>query len=534
MLQEKIVCSYIRLSEEDYKKDKEAMSKSITNQISYIENYAKNMGLIISKNYIDDGYTGINYNRPAFEEMLEDIKQNKIGTIITKDFSRLGREYIETGFYITKFFPENDIRYIAINENYDSNSPDTMYNDIMIGFKSIMNDRYIKDASVKIKEIKRMKTQKGYYMGFIAPYGYVKEYANDKITLRIDEFASKIVKRIFEEIASGKSRKELAEKLNEEGILSPMQYLKMTKSRNKNYFDEWSDKIIYRIIRNHTYTGDNVIRKSVKPNYKQPKRNYVAIRDREIMEKTHPAIISQVLFDEANSKIRQIKRKENRIKDYKGILNGLVICGECGEPMSITGRLRESGNIHYSFFCKNKAKKHNGCENNKKISDKILQKIVYNSLKDIIDHFVNRKNVMDKVSENISKKDELKNKIKNIESAIQSYNNKVRNLYIKKTRDEISLEEFLKLKDLENKKRESLEKELEQLIEQRNITLKREELEKKYSEMMTEENIYKYAFKDLIKEIVFNKDRSIDIRFNFEIMPNYKLQLDLKEKGCIK
>ncbi len=534
MIQEKIVCSYIRLSEEDYKKDKEAMSKSITNQISYIENYAKNIGLIISKNYIDDGYTGINYNRPAFEEMLEDIKQNKISTIITKDFSRLGREYVETGFYILKFFPENNIRYIAINENYDSNSPDTMYNDIMIGFKSIMNDRYIKDASVKIKEIKRMKTQKGYYMGFIAPYGYIKEYSNDKITLKIDETASKIVKRIFEEIASGKTRKDVANRLNEEGILSPMQYLKMTKSRNKNYFDEWSDKIIYRIIRNRTYTGDNVIRKSIKPNYKQSKRNHIAIRDREIMEKTHPAIISQYLFDEANSKIKQIKRKENRIKGYNGILNGLVICGECGEKMSITGRLRESGNIHYNFFCKNKGKKYNGCKNNKKISDEILQKIVYNSLKDIIDHFANRKKILDKVYENISKKDELRNKIMSIESTNKSYNNKVRNLYIKKTKNEISLEEFLKLKELENKKRESLKKELEQLIEQRNITLKREELERKYSEMMTEENIYKYVFKDLIKEIVFNKDRSIDIRFNFEIMPNYKLQLDCKEKRCIK
>lgn len=158
-MKNELVCSYIRLSEEDYKKNKEEMSESIKNQIAYIESYAKNIGLIINKNYIDDGYTGINYDRPAFEEMLKDMKQGKIAIIITKDFSRLGREYIETGYYITKFFPENAIRYIAINDNYDSNSPDTMYNDIMIGFKSIMNDRYIKESSMKIKEIKRMKTE---------------------------------------------------------------------------------------------------------------------------------------------------------------------------------------------------------------------------------------------------------------------------------------------------------------------------------------------------------------------------------------
>lgn len=525
MLQEKIVCSYIRLSDEDYQKDKETMSKSIVNQISYIENYAKSIGLVVSKNYIDDGYSGINYDRPAFEEMAEDIKKGRINAVITKDFSRLGREYIETGYYITKFFPENNIRYIAINENYDSNSPNTMYNDIMIGFKSIINDRYIKESSVKIKEIKKMKTQKGFYMGFIAPYGYVKEYVNDKITLRVDEFASKIVKRIFVEIANGKSRKEVAKRLNDEGILSPMQYLKMKKSRNKNYFDEWSDKIIYRIIRNHTYTGDNVIRKSVKPNYKQSKRNYIAIRDRQIMEKTHPAIISQALFNEANSKIRQIKRKENRIKYYKGILNGLVICGECGSQMSISGRLRESGNIHYHFYCANKSKKYNKCANTKRIADSVLQQIVYDTLKEMIDKFVDRKKVMDKVSEKIMKKSEIKKKIKTIEATIECYNNRIKNLYIQKTKDEISLEQFLEKKDSESKKKEKLERELEKLIEQRESEIKREELEKKYSELITEENIYKFAFKNLIKKVIFKKDRSIVIEFNFNVIPNHKVNM---------
>lgn len=517
MIQDKMVCSYIRLSEEDYKKDKEDMSASIINQISYIENYAKSIGLVVNKNYIDDGYSGINYNRPAFEEMAEDIKKGIINVVITKDFSRLGREYIETGYYITKFFPENNIRYIAVNDNYDSDSPDTMYNDIMIGFKSIMNDRYIKDASVKIKEIKRMKTEQGYYMGFIAPYGYIKEYADNKITLRIDEQASEIVKRIFDEVADGISTKEVANRLNQANILSPMQYMKMTKSRNKNYYDEWSDKIIYRIIRNHTYTGDNVIRKSVKPNYKQQKRTYVRIRDRELMENTHPAIISQELFEKANSNIKHINKKENRIKNYTGILNGMVVCGECGRLMNVTGRVRKSGNIHYHFYCANKSKRYDKCANSKKISDSVLQQIVYDTLKQTIDEFVDRKKVMDKVSNNILKKDEIKKKIKNMEATIECYNNRIRNLYIQKTKDEISLEQFLEKKDIESKKKEKLERELEQLIGQKELAIKREELEKKYSELITEENIYKFAFKDLIKRIIFKKDRSIVIEFNFGV-----------------
>lgn len=524
-MKEKIICSYIRLSEEDYKKDKEDMSASIVNQISYIEDYAKSNGLIVSKNYIDDGYSGINYARPAFEEMVNDIKKGKINVVITKDFSRLGREYIETGYYITKFFPENNIRYIAINDNYDSNTPDSMYNDIMIGFKSIINDRYIKDASVKIKEIKRMKTEQGYYMGFIAPYGYIKEYAENKITLRVDEEASRIVKRIFYEIANGVKAKEVAQRLNEKNILSPMLYMKMTKSRNKNYYNEWTDKIIYRIIRNHTYTGDNVIRKSVKPNYKQKKRTWVRIRDREIKEDTHPAIISQELFEKANNNIKYNNKKENRIKNYKGILEQKVVCRECGRVMSVTGRIRESGNVHYHFYCANQCKKHNKCNNTKRISDKVLQQIVYNALKEIIEKFVDRKKVMDKVTENIIKKEDIKKKIKNIESTIECYNNKIRNLYIQKTKEEISLEKFLEQKELETNEKEKLERELEKLIEQKELVIKREELENKYSEFITEENIYKFAFKDLIKKVIFKKDRSIVIEFNFDVMPKYKFQM---------
>lgn len=362
-------------------------------------------------------------------------------------------------------------------------------------------------------------------MGFIAPFGYKKYYAKNRITLEIDEYASKIVKRIFSEVACGISKKEIAKKLNEEKIITPMQYMKMTKSRNKNYYDEWSDKMIYKIIRNHTYTGDNVVRKSVKPNYKQHKRNWVAIRDREIIKNTHPAIISETLFNKANLNIKELKRKQNRIKDYKGALNGLVICGQCNSKMSVTGRMRESGNVHYHFYCGNQGKKHNHCDNNRKISDSILNKIVYNSLKEIIDKYANKEEIVDKTAANIIKKEEINHKIKNVQRTIESYNNNIRNLYIKKTKDEISLDEFLMKKDLENNKKEEMEKELKNLLNQKEFTIRKEELEKKYSEFMSEENIYKYGFKDLIKKVILKKDRSIVIEFNFGIVPNRLIQL---------
>ena len=258
----KINCAYIRLSEED---DENIYSESILNQIALIEEYAKKNQIEIHKKYIDDGFSGINFSRPAFEEMLKEMEKGNIETIVTKDFSRLGREYIETTYYITRYFPEHNIRYIAINENYDSNRNKNDVDEVMIGIKGIMNDRYIKETSKKIQEVKKQKTQQGYYMGFIAPYGYKKIKDNTgKITLIPDEKAKTIIQRIFEEIANGKTRNQVAQNLNKEKILSPMEYLKMTKSKNKIYYDKWSPGIIYRIIRNQIYIGNTYKRKSSK------------------------------------------------------------------------------------------------------------------------------------------------------------------------------------------------------------------------------------------------------------------------------
>ena len=293
-------CAYIRLSEED---DKNTYSESILNQIALIEEYAKKNQIEIHKKYIDDGFSGINFSRPAFEEMLKEMEKGAIGTIVTKDFSRLGREYIETTYYITRYFPKHNIRYIAINENYDSIRNKNDVDEVMIGIKGIMNDRYIKETSKKIQEVKKQKTQQGYYMGFIAPYGYKKiKEDNGKITLIPDEKVKTIIQRIFEEIANGKTRNQVAQNLNKEKILSPMQYLKMTKSKNKIYYDKWSPGIIYRIIRNQIYIGNTYKRKSSKENYRQKKRDYIIQSKRDIIINTHPAIISKELYKKANEK----------------------------------------------------------------------------------------------------------------------------------------------------------------------------------------------------------------------------------------
>lgn len=158
-------CAYIRLSEEDRKVNEEKYSESILNQIKLIEDYSVKNNMGIPQNYIDDGYSGINFDRPAIEQLRKDIENGKVKIVITKDFSRLGRDYIETAYFITEYFPKYNVRYISINDNYDSDNKDSQINDLAIAVKSIMNDRVVRDASVKVTQIKKMKTRAGKLYG---------------------------------------------------------------------------------------------------------------------------------------------------------------------------------------------------------------------------------------------------------------------------------------------------------------------------------------------------------------------------------
>ena len=218
MKEERKVIAYARLSEDDKEKT-DIYSTSIYNQLNIIRDYARTMGYTLDKEYIDDGYSGINFDRPSFNTLKDDIEQGKISTIITKDISRLGRNFIETAYYISEFFPKNDVRYIAIDDKYDSDDPNSIQKDIIVGVKSIINDRYVKDTSIKRKQISFSKTERGEFIGVIAPYGYKIVKENGIRSLAVDDYAANIVKRIFVDIASGKSRAEVAAELNKEKIV---------------------------------------------------------------------------------------------------------------------------------------------------------------------------------------------------------------------------------------------------------------------------------------------------------------------------
>ena len=502
-------CAYIRLSKEDITKFK-VFSESIINQIQLIEEYARENDIHIDKKYIDEGYSGINFARPSFEKMLKEIENNNIETIITKDFSRLGREYVETSYYITRFFPEHNIRYIAINENYDSFKKNNDSKEMMVCIKGIINDRYIKDTSRKIKEVKEQKYEKGYYMGFIAPYGYKKIRAEDgKITLKIDENVCDIVKLIFQKTIEGISRKDIAELLNSLNVPSPMKYMKMTKSRGKMYADKWTEGIVYRIIRNITYTGNTYKRKSTKEDYRQKKRDYIRMANRTIIPNTHPAIIDEITFEKANSMLRT-NTKTNRLKSYKGYLDGLVRCGECGKPLNVSGRKKESGKIVYYFYCSDGKNKNKECSNTKAIFTNKLEDIVFEFLSTEIKN-ISEDKIIGEFNKFITNKRKIKNEIEMLKNEIEINKTNLKNLYLQKVSNQITMEIFTQKRKEISKQIQKNEKRILQITEYIEQEIQKQEIRVQFEEFKNKNNLMKYV-NELVEEIRFYEDRIIEIK----------------------
>ena len=320
---------YIRLSKEDLKDKNE--SESISNQRSLLRRFAKNKGLNIVDEYIDDGISGTTFDRPAFKKLINDIEDKKINMIITKDLSRLGRDYIEVGHYLEKYFPEHRVRYISLLDGIDTGI-DSISNDIT-PFKSLLNDMYAKDISNKIKSVKRNKQDLGLFIGNKAPFGYKldKNYPNK---LFVDEEAKEIIKKIFEKAVLGKSCRQIALELNKENILTPSKYalnhgLKVAKISSK-----WSGTRIREIILNEVYIGNMVQGRMKKLNYKSKKNIRLPKVEWKIVKNTHEAIIPKEIFLKANEMLSI--REKTRVKTHDYLLKGYIYCHECKKKLTCT------------------------------------------------------------------------------------------------------------------------------------------------------------------------------------------------------
>ena len=329
---------YLRLSKEDgdVASGSKNESNSIANQKSLIMDYLQSRPefRVVSIRE-DDGFSGTDFNRPAFQAMMEDVKKGVINCIIVKDLSRFGRNYIEVGRYLEKLFPMLGIRFIAVNDKYDSLEADTAH-DIVVPFKNLINDSYCRDLSVKIRSHLTIKRKNGEFIGAFACYGYLKD-KNNRNQLVVDTYAGQVVKDIFRMKINGMSQYRIADALNEQGILSPMEYKKYLGSHFESSFKVnpkavWTAKAVTRILTNEVYTGVLVQGKQTTPNHKVKVRQEVDEADWIRVENAHESLIDRVLFDIVQNLMgRDTRTSPNETQVFP--LSGLVYCGDCGHPM---------------------------------------------------------------------------------------------------------------------------------------------------------------------------------------------------------
>lgn len=327
------VAIYARLSKEDEDKMNGGdASESIKNQLALLRNFCEENNLYNCTEYTDDGYSGTNTDRPAFQQMLQDIESSKINMVITKDFSRFGRDRISFGYFTECYFPEHDVRYIAVCEDYDSING---CNDQVAAFKSLMNEMYAADTSKKVTNTKRYKQQQGLFIGGKAPYGYVKS-PTEKNKIVIDEYAAGIVKHIFELALSGISCRQIAVKLNEQNIPTPAQYAKINLSVKGPYSGKWSSERISDMLQNEVYIGNMVQGRVKKVSYKSKKIKKIPRDEWIVVENTHEAIIDKETFKKVGELIKS--RLHTRSCTYDYLLKGIIFCHECGYPLGVIKR----------------------------------------------------------------------------------------------------------------------------------------------------------------------------------------------------
>lgn len=335
---------YIRLSKED---ESEGPSESVNNQKSLLMDFVQKHRLSVFDTYVDDGWSGTNFDRPDFKRMIGDIEAKKVNLVITKDLSRLGRDYIMTGHYMERYFPEKRVRYISLLDGIDT-GVDSTANDIT-PFRAIMNDMYAKDISKKIKSVKRDKQRKGLFIGGKPLYGY-KMHSTEKNRIVIDEGAAPNVRRIFNMALEGMSCHQIAAQLNVEKVPTPATYAGLNQGRIGPYAGLWSSERISEMLQNETYIGNMVQGRMMKINYKSQKCIKQARENWVVVEDTHEPLVDRDTFQKVRSLVNS--RKSTRSRTYDFLLKGLIVCHECGYPMAVLNRKNAKGEDCLYFVCR--------------------------------------------------------------------------------------------------------------------------------------------------------------------------------------
>lgn len=400
-----LAAMYLRLSRDDSdvgdatdgKGNVKAESNSIGNQRELIRAYIhEQQDIELYDIYVDDGFSGSNFDRPEFKRMMSDVEAGRVNCVIVKDLSRFGRDYIESGRYIQKVFPALGVRFIALTDHYDSFHADAGESGIVLPVKNFINDSYCRDISTKVKSQLEVKRKNGECIAPFALYGYRKAEYN-KNQLVIDEYAADIVRKIFEWKMDGMAVSAIAEKLNGLGVLSPKEYKKSIGSNYKGGFSGavksmWSSSTVKRILSNEVYLGHLIQGKTEKINYKlkksveKPKEEWVKV------ENTHEAIISEDNFLIVQNLLK-VDSRVSPVSEKSSLFAGVLFCGDCGEQMiRRVNRYKDTQKVYYICSTKNRGE---GCTRHS-IEEEKLKRIVLESIQRYANYFLEEKRVFEK------------------------------------------------------------------------------------------------------------------------------------------
>ena len=514
---------YIRLSKED---ENEGPSQSVQNQESLLREFVQQHRLSVYDTYVDDGWSGTNFDRPAFQRMIADIEAKKVNMVITKDLSRLGRDYIMTGHYMERYFPEHRVRYISLLDGIDT-GVDSTANDIT-PFRAIMNDMYAKDISKKIKSVKRDKQRKGQFIGGKPVYGY-KMHPTEKNKIVIDEEVAPVVQRIFALALSGMSCRNIAALLNQEGVPTPATYANLPVARPGPYTGLWSSERISDMLQNETYIGNMVQGRSVKISYKSKKCLKQNPANWVVVEGTHEPLVDRETFQKVRMLVNS--RRYTRSRTYDFLLKGLIFCHECGYPLAVLNRKNAKGEDVLYFVCRTYQRftKAGVCTCHS-IKEKTVTDAVIAKVREVCQAYLNSDELLpvaQEAVENARKQSSLESEFQALQSKIDSLTANLDRMYTDRLSGLLPEADFQRIFGRIKQEREQLEEKQKELELRQKSPVRSEdrarELVQRFIETAGES---RELLVSLIERVELTEDKEIIIKFRFA-------QLDETEESQI-
>ena len=528
---------YLRLSRDDGDKEE---SNSITGQRELLRDYIRNRPEFHEYAVrIDDGFTGSNFERPDFKKMMEDVKEGRTDCIIVKDLSRFGRNYLDAGEYIEKIFPFLGVRFIAVNDNYDSLAGKNASDDLIIPFKNLINEAYCRDISVKVRTQLEIKRKSGQYIGAFAVYGYMKDEA-DKNRLVVDEYAADVVRDIFKWKLEGMSPQDIATRLNQSGILSPMEYkkslgMKFATSFKANPQAVWSANAVLRILKNPVYIGVLTQGKETTPSYKVRKRVTKPEDEWTVIPDSHEAIIRREDF-ESVQKVLSLDTRRSPEDSNVQLFSGMVFCGECGASM--VRKTVPSGNKKYVYYVCSAHKQDKSCSSHG-IRDAALEEVVLETVKQYIRDVVDLDDLLamtDTAPLRTAEAQKVQRQLDKKRSEHERLQKLLMSLYENLADGIIDREEYARFKQSYTERAAECEKQMdalqESLVQIKEHGGEHREWMAQFRKHLNITELERSIAVALIDRILIYKDNRVEIHFRFE--DEFAWQMDILRRSQIR